>query len=84
MAKRSYTRRIDKQDNIDAGESPPETVRIACLLGAVVKLFPPEYTQEYVFNMGNPVTVNMEDAQKLLAKRQGCCGSAPKPIFVIV
>ena len=85
MAKRSYTRRVSKQDDLNTGESlPPETVRLVCLLGATVKVGPPEFTKNYVFNMGNPLDVNVEDANILLSKRKGCCGTAPKPIFVEV
>ena len=87
MAKRSNTRRVYKQDNVKeevTGESPPETVRLACLLGATVKFGPPQFTKEYVFNGGDPLDVNVKDAEILLAKRMGCCGNAPKPYFVKV
>lgn len=88
MAKRSNTRRVDKQDSVvvveDTGESPSETVRLACVLGAIVKIGPPQYSKEYVFNMGDPQDVDLKDAEILLAKRKGCCGTAPKPIFVTV
>lgn len=86
MAKRSYHRGVDQQDQLEesTGESPEETVRLACLKGAIVKLGPPQYTREYIFNKGEPVDVALEDAEKLLAKRMGCCGTPPKPYFVKV
>ena len=83
MAKRSYPRRPNINLE-DTGESPEVTVRLACLKGAIVKIGPPVYSKEYVFNMGNPLDVNVKDAEILLAKRMGCCGTPPKPIFVEV
>ena len=95
MEKRSRSRRLSKPDNVEekvilktenAGQSPPKTVRLVCVLGTERKVVEGSVTgKRYEFIKNNPTEVDYEDAQTLLAiKRGGCCGNTPKNIFLQV
>lgn len=93
MAKRSNSRRFREQrimeedeifDIENTGESPPMTVRLVCVLGTGKYIFPSPSGKIYEFIGNQALDVDMEDAKILLAKRKGCCGSEPRPIFVTV
>lgn len=84
MAKRSYTRRVSKPVIEEAGESPPETVRLVSVLGYGEYIITGKSGKQYTFVKNLPLEVEMEDAKEFLEKKRGCCGTPPQPIFVTV